>query len=258
MALSWTMDKLGVLGRSAEDCGVVLGAIAGHDPRDASSIDCEFSFPPDEPLKPPFKLATLKGATDLVQPEIKANFQAALNLLAREATITEVELPQLPYAAVAATIIECEMAAAFEELVDNGKVWEMTAPEDRTGIHAGLLIPAKDYINALRIRRIIQQALDKLISPFDALVQPTLASVAGPIDKKFVEYQRRFRGASISGGANLAGLPGITVPSGTGERGLPTGLKFVGRAFDEHRVLALAQHYQGLTAWHEEYPKLPE
>lgn len=253
MALSWTMDKLGPMARSADDCGLVLAAIAGRDPLDPSASDRQYAYTVDY-HPPPFRLATLKGITDHVQPEVRANYEQALELLRPFATLSEVELPELPYGTVASTIIACEMAAAFESLVASGEVWQMTAPEDRWGLHAALLIPAKDYINAQRIRVKIQHALDALVAPFDALLAPTLATVAGPIDKPFSEYHRRWSTGELTPAENVAGLPAITVPNGFGQRGLPTGLKLIGRAFEENRLLAIAGKYQELTDWHRRHP----
>ena len=254
MALSWTVDKLGPMARTADDCGLVLAAIAGPDPLDPSASNRPYAYPAAEPPQPPFRLATVKGATDNVQPEVKANYEQAIEVLRPFATVTEIELPDLPYGTVTGTIISCEMAAAFEGLVTSGDIWEMTAPEDRWGAHAALFIPAKDYINAQRIRRKIQQAVDALLAPFDALIAPTLATVAGPIDKPFSEYHRRWGSRELGGAENAADIPAITVPNGFGERGLPTGLKFVGRAFEENRLLAIAQRYQEQTDWHRRRP----
>jgi aspartyl-tRNA(Asn)/glutamyl-tRNA(Gln) amidotransferase subunit A len=254
MALSWTMDKLGPMGRTADDCGLVLAAIAGADPLDPSASGREYAYPPADQPQPPFRLAVLPGATDRVQPEIKANYEQALEVLRPLATFTEIDLADLPYGTVSGTIISCEMAAAFEGMVTSGDIWEMTAPEDRWGAHAALFIPAKDYINAQRIRRKIQQAMDALLAPFDALLAPTLATVAGPVDRPFSEYHRRWGSVSLSGAENAAGIPAVTVPNGFGERGLPTGLKFVGRAFDENRLLAVARTYQEQTDWHRRHP----
>lgn len=253
MALSWTMDKLGPLARTADDCGLVLAAIAGYDPLDASASDRPYTYTLDD-RQPPYRLATLKGITDHVQPEVKANYERSLDVLRPLVTFSEVELPQLPYGMVASTTIACEMAAAFEGLLASGEVWQMTAPEDRLGLHAAMFIPAKDYINAQRIRVKMQQALDALIAPFDALVAPTLATVAGPIDKPFSEYHRRFNTGELTSAGNVAGLPAITVPNGFGERHLPTGLKLIGRAFEENRLLAIARTYQDLTDWHRRHP----
>lgn len=171
-----------------------------------------------------------------------------------DADIAQVKLPDLPYSLVASVIINCEMAAAFEGLISSGDIWEMTAPEDCIGAHAAQLIPAKDYINALRIRRKIQVALDELLQPYDALVMPTLATVASPIDRDFASYHRGWGLPPLGGGENAAGIPAITVPNGFGESQLPTGLKFVGRAFSENRLLNLARAYQQRTAWHAEVP----
>jgi aspartyl-tRNA(Asn)/glutamyl-tRNA(Gln) amidotransferase subunit A len=254
MALSWTMDKLGPLARTADDCGLALAAIAGPDLADPSASQRGYRYPEAEPPRPPFRLATLKGSTEQIQPEVKANFEASLDALRPHATFTEIELPDLPYGTVASTIIACEMAAAFEGLVVDERIWEMTAPEDRIGVHASLAIPAKDYINAQRIRRKIQQAIDALLAPFDALVAPTHSTVACPIAMKFSEYHQKWSGKTSGGAENASGIPAVTVPNGFGERGLPTGLKFVGRAFEENRLLAIAAKYQELTDWHKRRP----
>lgn len=253
MALSWTMDKLGPLTRTADDAGLVLQAIAGHDPADHTSLRRKFTYRPGKAARR-WKLARIDGDTAKVQPEVKAAFEKSLEVLQVEADIETVELPELPYSLVASVIINCELAAAFEGLVKSGDIWEMTAPEDRIGAHAPQLIPAKDYINALRIRRKIQVALDELLKPFDALVTPTLATVASPIDRDFAVYGRGYGSTPIGGGANAAGIPAITVPNGFGQQHLPTGVKFVGRAFSENRLLNLARLYQQATAWHLEMP----
>lgn len=254
MALSWSIDKLGPMARTADDCGLVLAAIAGVDPADPSSADRSYQYSQADLPQPPFRLATLKGAVDRVQPEVRRNYEQALDALRPHASWSEIELPDLPYGTVTGTIISCEMAAAYEGLVRSGDVWQMTAPEDRGGAHAASFIPAKDYINAQRIRRKIQYALDALLAPFDALVVPTLATVAPPIDRPFHEYRADWDSPDTGGAENAAGVPAITVPNGLGARGLPTGLKFIARAFDENRLLAIAGHYQRLTDWHLQRP----
>ncbi len=254
MALSWTMDKVGCLARTADDAGLVLAAIAGHDPADPTSVRRTFAYKVARP-KHRIRLARLKGDVEHVQPEVRTNFEKSIAVLEQDADIQEIELPRLPYNVVSGVLIDCELSALFEDLVTTGDIWEMTAPEDRIGAHAVQMIPAKDYINALRIRRHIQVALDELLAPYDALVTPTLASVAGPVDRDFASYHRRFRGTDIGGAANAAGIPAITVPNGLGEAGLPTGLQFVGRAFSENRLLNLARVYQEQTSWHSKPPK---
>jgi aspartyl-tRNA(Asn)/glutamyl-tRNA(Gln) amidotransferase subunit A len=251
MALSWTMDRLGPMCRTADDCGLVLNAIAGADGNDPSSAPVEYRYPPSSAVQPPFRLATLRGAVDRVQPEVRANFERSLTELQQFATVTQTELPAgMPFEAVASTIISCETAAAFGGLVSTGDVWELTAEEDRRGAHAALMIPAADYINAQRIRAHIQRAMDELLSQFDAIVTPTQATVAWHLDRPFAASQAGFSASRIGGAGNAAGVPALTVPNGFGEAHLPTGLQFVGRAFEENRLIAIANEYQKATHWH--------
>ncbi len=257
MAPSWTLDKIGPLCRTAEDCGLVLNAIAGPDPLDETAVERPYRFPEAQPLARPFRLAVLREPARKLQPLVQTNFDAALKVLEGLGEIREIELPDFPYSTVVATIIASEMAAAFEGLLTSGQVWDLAAPEDRVGAHAPQMIPAKDYINAFRIRRLIQKALDGLLADCDAVVAPTLSTVAPPIDRTFQEYQAGFRGSSIGVAGNAAGIPAITVPNGAGERGLPTALQFVGRAFDENRLIAVAAAFQSATKWHERRPGSP-
>lgn len=254
MALSWTMDKLGPMTRTAEDCGIVLNAIAGHDSADDSSADRPFSYPANPSAAPPFKLATLKGAADRVQPEVAANYLRSLDVLREFCTFEETELPDLPYNAAADLIISSEAATAFEDLVLDGRIQEMTAEEDRWRIYGDLGILATDYINALRVRKKIQRVLDEILSRYDAIVTPTLVSTTGPVDTPFGAWRAGYTSSSIGGAGNAAGIPAISVPNGFDEEGLPTGLQLVGRAFAETRLLAVAGQYQQRTDWHERHP----
>ncbi|MBS0263681.1 MAG: amidase [Planctomycetes bacterium] len=254
MALTWSMDKLGPLCRTADDCGLVLNAIAGPDPLDDTSVSRPFQYPEPGAAAGPFKLAILREPTRKPQPEIQQNFATALQVLENLGTIMEIPLPDFPYSAVVGTIINCELTAAFGDLLTTGQVWEMTAPEDRVGLHAASVIPARDYINACRIRRQIQIAVDTAFAGFDAIVVPTGSTVAPPLDREFREYQAPYRGTGLTVAANAAGLPGITLPTGHGERGLPTSLSLVGRAFSENQLLAVASAYQSRTDWHTRHP----
>jgi len=256
MALSWTMDKLGPMCHTAEDCGLVLNAIAGPDVADPTAARREYEYPTKLLIKPPFKIATIKRATSRVQKAVKTNYDKAVAVLKEFATLEEIELPDLPYNVVASTLIASEMSAAFEGLVTSGDVWELTAGEDRWGGHAAQVIPAKDYINAMRIRPRIQQAMDRLFEKYDAILTPTLATVAPPVGGDFSSYDRGYSGTSIGAAANVAGLPGITIPTGFGEDHLPTALKLTGRAWEENRLLTIAELYQKKTNWHREIPDL--
>jgi aspartyl-tRNA(Asn)/glutamyl-tRNA(Gln) amidotransferase subunit A len=259
MALAWTMDKLGPLARSAEDCGLVLRVIAGKDPKDPSSV----SSPPGPLSATPrggtkWKIGIPKGADKDIQPEVAANFRAALKVLGDQLDIVEdVELPDLPYGAVGGLIIAAEGASAFDDLLKDGRVSTLTAPEDRTGGYWALAIAASDYLRALRVRRPMQRALDDFLKRFDALVVPTRNTVATPIDTPFRDgWPGITGGANVIGPTNVVGVPGISVPNGFGVQGLPTGLSFTTRAFDEGKLLMLGRLYQSRTDWHRRQPTI--
>jgi aspartyl-tRNA(Asn)/glutamyl-tRNA(Gln) amidotransferase subunit A len=253
MALSWTMDKLGPMCRTAHDCGMVLAAIAGRDPRDPTSADRRFTYPARSGRVAGFRLGVLAGPVDAMQPEVAENFDAALDVLREIATLEEVSLPEFPHGAVAGIIIPAEASSAFDELIASGGIADLTAPEDRVRPYSFETISAKDYLRAMRIRRQIAQAMDEWATPYDAIISPTLTVVATPIDESFGTSLRR-RAAPLTAAANLAGLPAITVPNGFGERGLPTALQFTGRVWTEQRLLAVANAYQERTDWHLRLP----
>jgi aspartyl-tRNA(Asn)/glutamyl-tRNA(Gln) amidotransferase subunit A len=256
MALAWTMDKLGPLGRSAEDCGIVLEVIAGKDPKDASAVNRGFRMTTQSGSK--FRIGVPKGADKDIQAEVAANFRAALKVLGDKLEVIEdVELPDLPYGAVAGLIIAAEGASAFDDLLKDGRLSQLTAPEDRTGGYPALTVSAPDYLRALRVRRPMQRALDDFLKKFDALAVPTRTTVATPLDKPFRDgWPGVTGGANVIGPTNVVGVPGVSVPNGFGVQGLPTGLSFTARAFDEGKLVSLARLYQSRTDWHTRRPPL--
>lgn len=259
MALSWTMDKIGPLCRTAEDCGLVLEAIAGPDPRDDSAQPRPYRQSTDAVLPRRPRLGVLKGNAEGSQAEVRANFQASLEVLAQFADLVpDVELPEYPYGAAASLIIDAEAASIFEELVSSGRVRELSAPEDRIGGYAGQVVLAKDYLRAMRVRGPAGEALDRLFvdGGFDALVHPTWATVSYPVGRPFDDAYTDLTGGGegISGAANLVGLPGIALPNGFGRENLPTSIAFTGRGWTEGLLIALARELQRRTEWHRRIP----
>jgi aspartyl-tRNA(Asn)/glutamyl-tRNA(Gln) amidotransferase subunit A len=256
MALSWTMDKLGPLARTAEDCGLVLAAIAGADPSDRSTLDHAFDSPSPAGERKRYRLGILRGTLEKTQPEVRRNFEESVRALREIADIEDgLELPEYPYDAMASIVIAAEAASAFEPLLESGKVTALTAPEDRIGGYAGQVVLAKDYLRAARLRRQAAIALDALLAGVDALIAPTLPTVAWPIEAAFDKvYPDYPGGASIGGAANLCGVPGLFLMNGTGEGGLPTSLQLTGRALAEGRLLALGRRYQQRTNFHRLVP----
>ena len=255
MALSPTMDKLGPLARSAEDCGLVLAAIAGPDPEDSSTSGRRFVPPAGRPARR-YRLGLLRGTLDRTQPEVRRNFETSLAVLREIADVEEdLELPDYPWDALAGLVLDAEAASAFEPLVLSGRVSWLTSPEDRVGGYAGQVVLARDYLRALRVRRPAAAALDRFLTRVDAVVAPTLPTVAWPVDVSLDQAYPEFPGGtSIAGAANLCGIPALFLMNGTGEAGLPTSLQLTGRAQSEVSLLEIGIHYQGRTKFHRQRP----
>ncbi len=258
MALCWTLDKLGPMCRTAEDCGLVLAAIAGRDHHDPTTLGKRFAFPETNPPKR-FRIAVIKDSTQGTQKEVRENFEQALKVLAKFCDIADaVTFPSMPYGPVVSTIVQVEGAAALRELLENGRCSELRAQNDKWGGYAGLTIPAVDYLQAMRIRTKMIKALDELYAKYDALVSPGRSTVAYPAD---VDFNKAYPGLGGPGPAiipagNLAGQPAVCVPNGFGAHNLPTAIQFTGRAWSEARLLSLAHAYQQATDWHTRRPKL--
>lgn len=259
MALSWTMDKLGPLCRTAEDAGLILQAIAGPDPADAGSADRPFHASLALPRGRKPRIGVLKGVSEGSQAEVRRNFEDSIEMMREFAEIVrDVTLPSYPYGAAAGVIVDAEAASIFEELVESGRVHQLTAPEDRIGGYSGQVVLAKDYLRAMRIRTPAAVAMDRFLvdGGFDALAHPTRPTVAYPLGKKFGEAYHDLTGAGepISGAANLLGLPSVALPNGFGRDTLPTSVSLTGRAWDEQVLIALGAQYQQRTDFHARRP----
>ena len=256
MALCWTLDKLGPMCRTAEDCGLVMAAIAGKDPLDASSLSRPFRLQAAGAKPRRFRIGVIKGTTEKVQPEVRKNFEDALKVLEGFSEIVpDVPFPEFPYGPAVGTIVSAEGASAFRELVESGRSKELRVPNDRWGGYAASMTLAVDYIQAMRLRAPMKKALDGLYAKFDALVSPTRASVAYPIGPDFDKvYPGISGGPSVIGAGNLAGQPALSVLNGFGENGLPTAFQFTGRAFSDETLVALGMAYQARTEWHRKRP----
>ncbi len=253
MTCSWTLDKLGPLCLTADDCGLVLERIAGIDPKDPTT--CPHPFKYERPASDRrFRLGMIENVLDGSDAAVCKNFEEAIKALEKAATVETVTLPELPCEEITRIILFAESSSAFEDIVESGKTEELTAPEDHYNPLVRSAILAKDYIRALRLRYIMAREVARVMAPLDALIAPTRPTAATPIDKPF---------RSVTGGAakdimgavgNGAGLPSISVPNGFTEGGLPTGIQFMGKAYDENTIIAAAHVYQTLTDWHLRYP----
>ena len=256
MALCWTLDKLGPLGLTADDCGLVLEAIAGPDPDDPTAADMTFAYD-DRPTEGRrFKIGVLKDVADGAEEPVRENFEKALAAISEVADVEEMEFPDYPYVAAIRTILNVESAAAFEDFIEEGTAAELTAPEDHYGPYARTSVLATDYVKALRIRGVMSREVDGVMSKYDAIAAPTSPRVASPIDEEFRKASPSPGPGDLMGAiGNGCGLPSISVPSGFSDAGLPTGIQFMGRPYQENTILAIARAYQAMTAWHTRHPE---
>jgi aspartyl-tRNA(Asn)/glutamyl-tRNA(Gln) amidotransferase subunit A len=254
MALGWTLDKLGPLALTADDCGLVLDAIAGPDPHDATADQRPFRYDVGEVVGRRFRFGVIRGIAETAEDAVREAFGRSLELLRRIGSVEEVTLADLPYEAITRTILMAEAASAFEDMIESGAIAGLTAPEDRFTAYARDAILAKDYIKALRLRVFVGREADRVLSEFDALVAPGRPAVASPLDREFRSAARGNIPDVMGAIGNAAGLPAIAVPNGMTAGGLPTSLQFMGRAWAENTILSAARAWQGITDYHLHHP----
>ena len=265
MALSWTLDKIGPMCRSAEDCGLVLQAIAGKDEADPGSAGKSFYFAPQFARE----LKTVRvgyAAVDFEEaPEqaARAPLQAALGVL-RDlgCTLVETKLPDFPYGPVISAIIDSEGASIFEELIESGAIDQLADKKQATGFRAALDIPARDYLKAMRVRRLIQQEFRKTLTSVDVLLAPARLGIAPKVSEPLDRSRTGTGPAPKSPGlrslipaGNLAGMPALSLPCGFAE-GLPVALQLVSRPFTENLILSIGIEFQKRTQFHLQRPKV--
>ena len=179
MTLSWSLDKVGPIALTADDCGTILETISVPDGQDSTTSFKRHTLK-DYELRDKVKLAVIKDTCLHADESTKNNFFNALSILSTIADIEEISLPNYPYEAIIRTILLSESASALEDFTDNGTASELTAQEGRYGPYARTTIAAKDYIKALRLRGKIAEELDNIMSNFNCIISPSRPSVAPP------------------------------------------------------------------------------
>jgi len=261
MALAYSMDKIGPMARSAEDCTRIFAAIAGHDPqdRDTLSIDkAAFTYSPSADLKGrTLRIGWLSNAwkENDFEPSAASVFATARKVLQRRFPgMHEASLPEGPWEDAANIILRCEVASAFSALIDSGRVKELTDPLGQIGGYVNQSISGVDYTTALRVREALQQKMRTLFDLYDVLVAASQPIPATPLS---LNLSTKLSFADPLGGiGNLCGLPAISVPCGFTDKKLPLGLQFVGKAGDDAAVLQAARGFQAVTEWHRKHPSL--
>jgi Asp-tRNA(Asn)/Glu-tRNA(Gln) amidotransferase A subunit family amidase len=237
MGLSWTMDKPGPICRTAEDCALVLQAIHGSDGKDLAVVDAPLDWQPQLGLSG-LRIGYLEADFGRATGDSKAMFDQALaDLRAAGAKLEPVKLPDFQ-AQPLRVILEAEAAAAFDDLTRSGGVNQLrgqAANDWPNSFRTSRLIPAVEYIRAQRARTLLMQKMDKFMTDWDVLVSPP------------------FGGLLLV--TNLTGHPQSVVPCGF-INGLPQGLVFTGKLYEEGAPLRVAMAYEKATKWHTMHPKL--
>jgi len=254
MALCWTLDKLGPLALTADDCGLVLSAIAGPDPADPTASDRVYRY--DAAERRSFRFGVLRDATDGCEEAVVKNFQRSLETLRTMGSVEEVTLPDLPWEQTTRIILQVEAASAFEDLIESGGITGLTAPEVHFIPYARDTILAKDYVKAMRVRGLMAREADRVLARYAALVAPGRLNVAAVLGQDFRSAITATARDVMGAVGNGAGLPAVCVPNGMGARGLPTSLQFMSRAWEENAALAAARAYQAMTDWHTRHPRV--
>ncbi|HEX2090829.1 MAG TPA: amidase family protein [Longimicrobiaceae bacterium] len=241
MALSWTMDKLGPMCRSVDDCALVLAAIHGPDGADPTAQHA-VPFRYDARTRPgQLRIGYFKAAFEREErqyPNRRFDLATLETLRRLSANLIPLEVPDLNYGAMR-IILTAEAAAAFDELTRSGRDAELT--EQGPGswpntFRTARFIPAVEYINANRVRTLAMRAWAELFRGVDVIVTPT----SGP--------------QLLA--TNLTGHPAVILPNGFREDGTPVSVTFLGGLFGEGRLLEVAGAYQRTTDFHLKHPVL--
>ena len=239
MALSWSMDKIGPMARTVEDCALVFNAIYGPDGEDETLYDAPFNYDPKIDLKK-LRIGYLEGDFTKERGERKENDEAALARLRESGVdLTPVELPAYPMGNIL-FLLSTEGAAAFDDLTLTGQdellrqqeayAWPNTFRKRR-------FVPAVEYLRAQRIRYLLIQDTAKVFEKVDVIVAPSQSGNSLLL-------------------SNLTGHPSVVLPNGFSKAGTPTSFCFIGKLFGEAELLAVAKRYQDATDFHRQHPKL--
>jgi len=238
MGLSWTMDKIGPICRSVEDCAVALEAIHGPDGHDITVGDVPFKWTADEGLSK-LRIGYLKTEFEAGNDERKKLYAEALTALrSAGARLEPIELPKFSTGSLR-IILVAEAAAAFDDITRNNAINQLSgqSPNDWPNtFRTSRFIPAVEYIRAQRARTLLMREMDRLMESWDAFVSPAPGSASLLI-------------------TNLTGHPQVCVPCGF-LNNQPAAIMFTGRLYDEATPLKIALAYERATRWHTMHPNM--
>jgi aspartyl-tRNA(Asn)/glutamyl-tRNA(Gln) amidotransferase subunit A len=269
MALSWTLDKIGPMARSADDCAVVLEAIAGPDADDPTVSGRRFRPLDARAATAAVKRARVAFAQEDIDDHASAEAKRALEQGVAEfrrlaPRFVRAALPVMPFGPLVSTVYAAEGSTIFAELIEGERFEELVDTRQKAGLRASLDIRARDYLQAMRLRTVVAAAFAEIFKDADVILSAGRTITATPITQALdtpgmtasnPQASKRPGNTGLIAAGNLAGLPAIFFPCGFGTDGMPVGLQLVGPPFSESLLVALASAYQRATDHHSKRPK---
>lgn len=261
--LSWSQDHVGPIAKTAEDLAIAMDAMVGHDPRDPSSV---YRKPESYFKGLSTDIRNLRIAVpsnhiwQVMHPEVRKAFWNAMGALeALGAKIEEVEIPELDYISIAQVTITLAEATSYHAEMIRARPNDYH-PGVRRRIETGFFLPANAFVDALRVRSLMERRWNELFATYSLIATPTNPIYA----PKFGENEMRTQDGLITTRElvrltrlfNPNGLPSASIPNGFSLNGMPIGLQLTGKRFDDRLVLAVGHAYQQVTEWHKVFPAI--
>lgn len=243
MALSYSLDKVGPITRSANDAAIVFHYLHGTDGKDGSAVNMPFNYAPKTNLKV-LKIAYAKNYFDKIKDTNRSEFEVLKQFRRMGIELIPVNFPDsgVYQFNMMDVIIGAECAAQFDEMTRLGiddALTRQTKNDWPNQFRTSRFIPAVEYINAQRHRTLLMEKVNEIVAQYDAIICPSRG------------------GGNQSAITNLTGHPVVCVPTGLDPKyKLPTGISFVGKLFDEATILTIAHQYQKATGWDEMHPTM--
>lgn len=283
-AFASSLDQIGPFARCVKDAAILLEAVAGHDPKDSTSVDCEI---PDYASN--ISLEAFKGAKigipkeyfgAGIDPEVKAIVEKAIaDCASQGAEIVEISLPHtdlaIPVYYIIATAEASSNLARYDgvrytrrspDTTDAIDIYyksraEGFGEEVKRRIILGSYVLSSGYydayyLRAQKVRTLIRHDFEAAFEKVDVIMTPTSPTTAFKIGEKTSDPLSMYLSDICTINVNLAGLPGISVPCGFSDAGLPVGLQMIGKAFDERNLLSFAASYEAAHEWASRRPTL--
>ena len=242
------------MARTADDCALILSVIAGHDPKDPHSLFAGQPFryeKPERPPKQPLRVGRLTNVWNKPDPEAQSAVSDGLKILeAGGAKMSETAIPDGPFEQVAELTILMEAASSFQDLIQSGRCSLLQDPLGQINGYASEQFTVTDYLQAQRVRAVLQGRMKKLFDSFDVLVAEgqsgpaeLLASAPPALPEKNAPVPP-VEAHAPDGISSLCGLPALTLPCGFNSKGLPLGMQFIARAGDDLGVISAAHLFK--------------